>query len=258
MTGQKIGMITVLERDYTYAKEHGLSSNHAYWKCKCDCGNILTMLGTNLRRRPNSSCGCIAKSKMKAPSDLTGMRFGNLTVLCKDLNYTVSGRKRVAWKCQCDCGKIKTILRDSLIGGKTHSCGCMKNFLNQSHLEGQRFGHLLVIEDTGKRKDENVIWKCQCDCGNVIEVRTNCLTSGRQKSCGCISSKGEEKIIKILNDNNILFETQKSFDNCLNPETKFKLRFDFYVDNNFLLEYDGAQHFSSGGGWNTEQHFIQT
>ena len=32
-------------------------------------------------------------------------------------------------------------------------------------------------------------------------------------------------------------------------------RFDFYIDNNFLLEFDGIQHFKSTSGWNNEENF---
>lgn len=28
-------------------------------------------------------------------------------------------------------------------------------------------------------------WVCQCKCGNILEVETTLLTSGRKKSCGC-------------------------------------------------------------------------
>ena len=37
-----------------------------------------------------------------------------------------------------------------------------------TRLIGQRFGHLTVIEDTGKRLHRSIIWKCKCDCGNVV------------------------------------------------------------------------------------------
>ena len=39
-------------------------------------------------------------------------------------------------------------------------------------LTGQRFGRLLVLEDTQKRTGKGeVIWRCKCDCGNETEVR---------------------------------------------------------------------------------------
>jgi len=52
-------------------------------------------------------------------------------------------------------------------------------------LAGQRFGRLLVLYDTGERKNGCVIWHCQCDCGCEVDVRSSNLISGRTTSCGC-------------------------------------------------------------------------
>lgn len=63
-------------------------------------------------------------------------------------------------------------------------------------LSGQTFGKLTVIcisrkVKSGKR--ERYYWKCKCDCGNMKEVRTDCLTYGMVRSCGCIK-KEQDKI----------------------------------------------------------------
>jgi len=51
-------------------------------------------------------------------------------------------------------------------------------------LAGQRFGRLLVIERAGN-KGRRVCWRCRCDCGAEVEVRSPSLTRGRTVSCGC-------------------------------------------------------------------------
>lgn len=60
------------------------------------------------------------------------------------------------------------------------------------------------------------------------------------------TSKGEEKIMKILNQNNILFKKEVSFKD-LNGSKNTPLRFDFAIYRNnklfCLLEIDGEQHF---------------
>lgn len=59
----------------------------------------------------------------------------------------------------------------------------MKRFEN---LVGKKFNRLLVIEPTEKRNsNRNMIWKCQCDCGNITYVATSSLKSNHTKSCGC-------------------------------------------------------------------------
>ena len=56
-------------------------------------------------------------------------------------------------------------------------------------LKNQRFGSLIAIEPTEKRDAGRcVIWKCQCDCGNIVIVNSSSLQrkgSKATKSCGC-------------------------------------------------------------------------
>jgi hypothetical protein len=58
----------------------------------------------------------------------------------------------------------------------------------------------------------------------------------------CSYSIGENKISKLLNEHNVVFKQQYTFDNCKN---KIKLRFDFYLPFfNTCIEYNGLQHYS--------------
>lgn len=58
--------------------------------------------------------------------DLTGKRFGKLTVICRDSDKEEpSGRKVPMWKCKCDCGNEKVIRGAFLRNGSTKSCGCL-------------------------------------------------------------------------------------------------------------------------------------
>ncbi len=50
---------------------------------------------------------------------------------------------------------------------------------------GQRFGMLTVVCKDHKGSDGKWYYKCQCDCGNTAIVRSNALTTGNTKSCGC-------------------------------------------------------------------------
>ena len=52
--------------------------------------------------------------------DLTGMRFGNLTVL----QQVPSSNKNSAWLCRCDCGKTTITHAPNLKTGGTKTCGC--------------------------------------------------------------------------------------------------------------------------------------
>ena len=52
-------------------------------------------------------------------------------------------------------------------------------------LTGQKFGRLTAIEEAGKDKEGKTLWKCVCDCKEIVKVITKRLTSGHTKSCGC-------------------------------------------------------------------------
>lgn len=52
--------------------------------------------------------------------DLTGQRFGRLTVLAPAKNIG----SMTAWRCRCDCGKETAVMTAHLRSGQTTSCGC--------------------------------------------------------------------------------------------------------------------------------------
>ena len=71
-------------------------------------------------------------------------------------------------------------------------------------------------------------------------------------------SVGEESIKNLLLKHNISFEEQKKFDTCRFPDTKYLAKFDFYIENKYLIEYDGEQHFyykNNPNTWNTEENY---
>lgn len=58
--------------------------------------------------------------------DLTGQRFGRLTVIKVSKQVQKANRTRYYWLCQCDCGNEKEIRTDCLTSGLVQSCGCLK------------------------------------------------------------------------------------------------------------------------------------
>lgn len=62
--------------------------------------------------------------------DLTGQRFGRLTVLHFDHN---DGHGCAMWKCICDCGRETIVAAGNLRSGSVKSCGCLKMDLLKSH-----------------------------------------------------------------------------------------------------------------------------
>lgn len=247
LTGKKIGKWTVI-------KQQGKKNNQLYWLCKCDCGTERLVNGNSLRNNKSTNCGCVRKQKLRDLGyDLTNQKFNNLLVLEKLDN----GK----WKCQCDCGNITYVHSSDLINGNIKRCkqcgykeGAAKRTIN---LIGQHFGKLTVIAQAPS--DSNgTRWVCQCECGNIKTINGSSLKQGLTKSCGCLKSLGEKTIITLLQKNNISFEYQKIFPNCHFSQTDKLARFDFYVNNKYIIEYDGEQHFFyRKNSWYTEQSFKQ-
>ena len=63
---------------------------------------------------------------MHEPKDLTGLKFGRLTVIEKQ----GSDRHGVKWLCECDCGNTKTTYSHRLTGGSVQSCDCFQRDYN--------------------------------------------------------------------------------------------------------------------------------
>lgn len=238
-TGNKYGRLTVLKK-----AEQRTSSGSVKWICQCECGNLVEVAGDVLRRGLTVSCGCFQKQKVI--KDEIGHKYGKLTVLRRAANRG----HRAYWVCQCECGNIVEISGTNLRQGQ-QSCGCgqIKNRI------GNKYGKLTVI----KQKPNNM-WECQCDCGNTVTIFGKYLDNGHVQSCGCIKSAGETKIKSILNELNIYFETQKSFETCRFEDTKALAKFDFYLpEYNCLIEYDGEQHFlSKQSGWSNDIQLAYT
>lgn len=190
---------------------------------------------------------------MGAFIDLTGKKFGRLTVL--ERKYKKGNEWY--WLCSCECGKTCEVCGSNLRRGRTKSCGCLKQESDKKpkgnviNLIGQKFGHLTVIERAGSDHRGEAKWLCQCDCNSApIEVLSSNLRSGHTQSCGCDRrSHGEKAIAILLRENNILFEQEKVLFKFSNGSNAY---FDFFINNKYLIEYDGETHFRYNlHGWHT-------
>lgn len=252
LTGKRFGTLTVIGR--TDPPSTVKNKEKAYWLCKCDCGQLHITSGDSLKAGNCTNCGCQKSLKMKTrfTKDLTGKRFGRLTVIKQVNNYiSPNGFTNTQWLCECDCGNYTTVTHNSLTSGNTQSCGCLakEKASNRTlnNLIGMRFGKLFVRERTDNLIHPcgtySVQYICDCDCGNTVVITSGNLSSGHTMSCGCLSSKTESLIGNILKSYTCDYKTQYIFEDCVYIG---KLRFDFAVFKNqkliFLLEYDGQQH----------------
>ena len=189
--------------------------------------------------------------------DLTGQKFGRLTVISK-CDYKINGG--LVWLCQCECGNTKEVASKSLRDGKCKSCGCLKQETdrapkgNVKDETGNKYGHLTVIARAGSNSGGQAMWECECDCPahpHIIVTGDN-LRRGHTQSCGCERrSHGELAVERLLIDNNIPYKQEYvAFKFANNTNAKF----DFYIDNKYFIEYDGETHYRYNlHGWHNEE-----
>lgn len=118
--GERYGKLTVIANTGKRTKKEPI------WLCKCDCGNYKEVPTGSLMSGHTQSCGCLrigAHSK-----DITGNKYGKLTVLYRDINNPTK------WICQCECGNIKSITSHNLQHNMTTSCGCINYSIGEKNI----------------------------------------------------------------------------------------------------------------------------
>lgn len=203
--GQKFGKLTILEE---------LGGNKVL--CRCDCGNVKILKKSTVINGGTKSCGCLLTGgKVKS---YVGKKFNHLTIIEEDGGY------RTKAICRCDCGNIVEVKKKDVILGAKKYCGdksCpykTKRSTSKKNIIGEKFNSLLVLEEFSTRNSKGQRIKklrCQCDCGNVIEIIKSNVINGHTKSCGCLNKNkhminrtgqkfGMLTILKELGNNKIL------------------------------------------------------
>lgn len=140
------------------------------WICKCSCGEIRSIAGTELKSGRSQSCG-----HSKRAESLIGKRFGYLEVIER-----IDGRYHKCI-CHCGCGGTEKIVGTyDLKMGKVRSCGL--HTTRKESIVGKRFNNWEVLEHIGSGQ-----YKCICHCGcggNTSVIYRRFLVNGHSKSCG--------------------------------------------------------------------------
>ena len=255
LTGNKYGLLTVVK------KSDKRCNGKILWECQCECGQICLKTKESLERPSQKPKACSPQCQNQIK---IGDKFNRLTVI----EIMLQEKKATKYKCQCDCGNIVITESSKLKAERIKSCGCYRQermselgLQNSQALDltNQHFGKLIALEPTEKRQNKSIIWKCICDCGQIHYASANNLKSGNVTRCSncSISSKGEEKIKQLLEELEISFVKEKTFDTCRFPKTNALAKFDFYVNNKYLIEYDGKQHYEKNNPFNISLSDIQ-
>ena len=257
--GTRFGNLVYLEKVYHKDKQ---GVNVQYYKCKCDCGNVVDINKHSLLNGLSTSCGC--KSSRTKLRDVRisignktdpeiGQRFGKLVVQ-NIILPDIGGERKV--ECLCDCGNTITITKSALLGGKYNTCGhCKREY-------PQWFIDRLVDPDQKQRAingdlltPEKVLIHCY-RCGAPIEVSVNSLLNlgtseqkrvGACKHCSHHTSINEKELLDFLLSlgvplNRIILNSRK----IIKSEGRNMYKeLDFYLpDYNLAIEYNGSYYHS--------------
>ena len=222
------------------------SNGKVVWECQCDCGKTHYVSSANLANGSVKTCGkCNEPLKKPIPHEekFIGQQFGIWEIL-EATPQRANGYIVYLSRCQ-KCGYVaeRTIpsMRSAL-----HKCeNCRVD-----DLTGNKYG-LLTVKSLNKIENRISYWTCECECGTTLTVSASNLKTGNTKSCGCLrESAGELCIKSLLEQLNIDFTCQQTFETCRFEDTQALARFDFYLPAfNILIEYDGIQHFQQRDGW---------
>lgn len=130
LKGQVYGQLTIVDEASPYISPKGEKSRQVL--CQCSCGKYITVVLSTLKHGKPKTCN---DSLHRIDMSLVGQRFGRLVV--KEFDHLEKNRGSY-WKCQCDCGNKKIILRTDLLNHHTISCGCYakENMQKRSYKHG--------------------------------------------------------------------------------------------------------------------------
>lgn len=187
--------------------------------------------------------------------DLTKQIFGQLEVQKRVENIG----KYAAWECKCLCGCGRTLIvrGDYLRNGSINDCGKTKQRKIKIDYTGRQFENFTVLG-----RGEYNKWKCITDDNEIIFKTSTELSQAKVykkiteqkeenqnlKQIRSIyhnmkrASEGEFIIAMLLIQNQIKFKMEYIFTDLQSNNNGY-YRYDFYVDDRYIIEFDGKQHF---------------
>lgn len=256
--GTRFGNLIYLEKVYHQDK---LGRNIQFYRCRCNCGNIIESDKSTVLRGLVKSCGCqssrnklrekrIAIGELSDPS--IGSRFGNLTVL-NILQPEEGGEKKV--ECQCDCGNTVIVNKQHLLNGHYRTCGrCPREYpqwLIDRLLDPEQ-KQLAIDGIILPRKVEIACAKCgkpiSFSLNSIIDMKTQ-----KQKRLGCCkhcshqTSMQEKEILDFLLSLGLeKSQIKTNVRGIIRGEEKNSYKeLDFYLpDYKLAIEYNGSYYHS--------------
>lgn len=202
-----------------------------------------------------------------------GNTYSRLTVIARaEDRATPNGKVRFYWVCKCSCDRNKTVevRSDGLTGGRTKSCGCLRDEAaaitrknspppkgrSLPSLLGNKYGLLEVVSlaepsitPLGRKCPR---WACECSCGKTLEISHDQLRKGQHVSCGCVSKKGYDLGFTTANQEFIYkaeLVHQNTYDYSLVDYKHSQENIKIVCKSHGVFEQQASNHLMGGGCW---------
>jgi len=218
---------------------------NSYTKIKIKCkkySNVYELNWSGYYR--GVRCGDCGKYKKKGYEDVKELlESGGDILLSKTYKNCIS-------KLNIECGKCgnryPTTYSGYRQGNRCRKCFHKRNAKRMTHTQDYVSSYIAKYGDKFIDKYVNSDFKIKIKCGSCNEIYISSFHAYKSMGVRCLChtmSRGERFIYYYLINNNIKYETQKTFKKCKN---KIALRFDFYLPKyNLLIEFDGIAHFKT-------------
>jgi hypothetical protein len=231
------------------------------------CDHSWEVLPTNILK---SECGCPECKKRKL-AETFRMDLESVRKVMKYDEYILLSdeyvNSHVPLKIQCPVGHVFEMNYNNFNSGgqRCPECAIIRNTERQrtpvEEIEKQvkERGFTFISWEDGKYTNTQSKFTLMCSNGHITKKSVGSF----QQGCDCPKcvkpSKGEVAITDFLIKNNIKHDSQFEFEDC---KYKRPLPFDFVIFNedgsiNYLIEYDGEQHFEPIEIFGGEEKFIQ-
>ena len=157
------------------------SNKRVSWICDCGGETIASVADVlSGHKKSCGKCGLFGRTIPVSAEEMSSRKFGKLRMK-HPVDVVPGSHRKVVWI--CDCGKEKAIDVNSVMTGKSKSCGHCDD-ISAAEMSVRKFGRLRVKNpvDTPPGSGKKVAWIC--DCGVESSMTIAHVTAGHTKSCG--------------------------------------------------------------------------
>lgn len=226
LTNQRFGLLTVIEFYGSISK--GQSKPARYWVCKCDCGNIVTVLANSLRQGRTFSCGCLRSERLKERNEKHNMSHSTLYHAWSNMKERCFNKNNPRYK---DYGYRGITVCEEWLDFDTFRKWSLENGFIERKQNNRSLLSIDRIDNNGNYEPSNCRWVDNCIQANnkrnvkqyTYKGRTQSLSQWAREM-GINLSTLHSRINRLGWSLEEALTTAASYSNCIERGTAFWLK----------------------------------